>query len=394
MIAEIKKNRSLTFYQPLCGITTNNASDIALGGISAGSISATVSDVSMVTTQFNTQHSEFASYFSQVRNYDLQTLDLTQANSAARSRGVYRAWEYEKADILMGGSGTENWTLEEQQDILEKVILGNQKDSRSGLRGTEGHHQKNVADHPEQQANPDNIKFYRTREEHLEKGHKGDWHNESDAPMLDKDKMLKKTNMKRVMKNELEGIGLAAAIGVGIGFTIGFAVSLAQNGISPDSVKYAFAEGGKMSVETGLQSVITYGVGRTIGQVAVKATEGVLANLGIEITKNVSKMCNMGIVGTLSIMMFSSYQFYKLKRNGIATKEALINVGKQTLFSLSLLAVSIAAQGIWGGPAGIIVSVSTGIILIAYTVVDISYQRLISETVRSYMIDKCKPIFI
>ena len=88
----------------------------------------------------------------------------------------------------------------------------------------------------------------------------------------------------------------------------------------------------------------------------------------IEITKNVSKMCKMGIVGALSIMLFSSYQFYKLKRNGMATKEALINVGKQTLFSLSLLAVSIAAQGIWGGPAGIIVSVSTGIILIVYTV--------------------------
>ena len=394
MISEIKKNRSLTFYQPLYNITTNNMYDIAFGGINAGSISTTVSDVSMVTTQFNTQHSEFTSYFSQVRNYDLQTLDLTQVNSAARSRGVYRAWEYEKADILMGGSGTENWTLEEQQDILEKVILGSQKDSRSGLRGSEGHHQKNVADHPEHQANPDNIKFYRTREEHLEKGHKGDWHNESDAPMLDKDKMLERTNNKRVMKNELEGIGLAALIGVGIGFTIGFSVSLAQNGISPDSVKYAFAEGGKMGIETGIQSVVAYGVGRTIGQIAVKATEGILANMGIEITKNVTKMCNMGIVGTLSIMLFSTYQFYKMRRNGVATKEALINVGKQAMFSLSLLAVSIAAQGIWGGPAGIIVSVSTGIILIVYTIVDISYQRLMSETVRSYIIDKCKPVFI
>lgn len=393
MISEIRKNKSLTFYQPTFCRTNNDMSAIGVGSISAGNISTTVNNASMITTQFNAQYSEFTSYFNQVRNYDLQNLDLTQANSAARSRGVYRAWEYEKADILMGGSGTENWTNQEQQEILEKVIFDNQKDSRSGLRGAEGHHQKNVADHPEQQANPDNIKFYRTREEHLEKGHNGDWHNESDAPMLDKNRMLEMTNKKRVVRNELKGIGLAVAIGVGMGFTIGFAVSLAQTGVSPDSVKYAFAEGGKMGAVTGVQSLITYGIGRTIGQVVVKATEGILANIGVEITENVSRMCNMGVVGSLSIMLFSAYQFYKLKRNGMATKEALINVGKQTLFSLSLLAVSIAAQGIWGGPAGIIVSISTGIILVTYTVVDISYQRMMSEKVRSYMIAKCKPIF-
>ena len=38
------------------------------------------------------------------------------------------------------------------------------------VRGAEGHHQKNVADHPEDQGDPDNIKFYKSRKEHLEKG--------------------------------------------------------------------------------------------------------------------------------------------------------------------------------------------------------------------------------
>ena len=48
------------------------------------------------------------------------------------------------------------------------------------VRGAEGHHQKNVADHPEDQGDPDNIKFYKSRKEHLEKGHNGDFHNSSD----------------------------------------------------------------------------------------------------------------------------------------------------------------------------------------------------------------------
>jgi len=61
--------------------------------------------------------------------------------------------------------------------------------------------------------------------------------------MIDKNKMLKDTNSKRVFKNELHGLGVAVAIGLGVGFTIGFAVTLAQSGITPESVKLATIEG-------------------------------------------------------------------------------------------------------------------------------------------------------
>lgn len=49
--------------------------------------------------------------------------------------------------------------------------------------------------------------------------------------------------------------------------------------------------------------------------------------------------------------------------------------------------------GIWGGPAGLIVSVSGGIIFISYSVVDIVHQREFSEKIRVYTIEKCKPSF-
>lgn len=261
------------------------------------------------------------------------------------------------------------------------------------VRGAEGHHQKNVADHPEDQGDPDNIKFYKSRKEHLEKGHNGDFHNSSDAPKIDKDKMLKKTNSKRVFRNEIKGIGIAAAIGIGVGFTIGFAVSLAQTGVTPDSIKYALVNGGKSGLSSGIQSTIGYGIGRTVGQLASQALTGVFSNVGLEITENIAKMCNMGAVGAITIGVFSTVQFVKLVCKGESLKTAAIQVGKQALFSLSLLVVSITAQGIFGGPSGIIVSVGVGVIFVTYTIADTVHQRNYSEKLRVYMIEKCKPIF-
>lgn len=198
---------------------------------------------------------------------------------------------------------------------------------------------------------------------------------------------------KRIFRNEFRGLGIAVAIGLGVGATIGFIVTLAQTGVTPESIKLAAIEGAKGGVEAGVLSAVGYSVGRTVGEIATKAVGGLLENLGVVLTDNISKMVGMGVVGSLTITIFSAYQFIKLKRQGIATRDALLQVGKQALFSLSLLAVSIAAQGIWGGPAGIIVSVSIGIILISYTVTTSVHQRHFAEKVRVYMIDKCRPNF-
>ena len=58
---------------------------------------------------------------------------------------------------------------------------------------------------------------------------------------------------------------------------------------------------------------------------------------GVNITENISRMCGMTAVGAITIAVFSTYQFIKLKRDGIVTREAAIQIGKQALFSLSLL---------------------------------------------------------
>lgn len=336
-----------------------------------------------IEDQLNAFLDAFHAERERIANKVAEGLAKDSEYTGARNDAVKLAWDYEKADVEMGGRGSSDWDDAQCQEIKET----------GKVRGAEGHHQKNVADHPEDQGDPDNIKFYKSRKEHLEKGHNGDFHNSSDAPKIDKDKMLKKTNSKRVFRNEIKGIGIAAAIGIGVGFTIGFAVSLAQTGVTPDSIKYALINDGKSGLSSGIQSTIGYGIGRTVGQLASQALTGVFSNVGLEITENIAKMCNMGAVGAITIGVFSTVQFVKLVCKGESLKTAAIQVGKQALFSLSLLVVSITAQGIFGGPSGIIVSVGVGIIFVTYTIADTVHQRNYSEKLRVYMIEKCKPIF-
>lgn len=388
MLTAIKNNRSLSFYQQSSILHQSKISTSYAGGIGSVALSNISFQTAATTTSFNRQLNEFLAALNAERERlaekVAQKLAEDPSYTGSRNAGVRLAWEYERADIEMGGKGSADWTEKQQTEIRET----------GKVRRAEGHHQKNVAAYPELQADPDNIKFYEDKKKHLEEGHDGDWKNESNKPCMDKNKMLQKTNQKRVFKNELRGLGIAIAVGTGLGLTIGFVTTLAQSGVTPDSLRLALAEGTKGGIESGILAGIGYGIGRTIGEVASKTVAGVLGNLGVAITDNISKMINMGVVGTLTIAVFSAYQFTKLKLNGIATKDALIHIGKQVLFSLSLLTVSIAAQGIWGGAAGIIVSVSVGIIIITYSVADLVHQRHFAEEVRVYTIEKCYPSFI
>lgn len=264
----------------------------------------------------------------------------------------------------------------------------------------EYHHRESISSDPNKQSNADNVDVLNTTEHDQKHTHltetgeeKINYKKPVKEPLRNRNQELKEANSKRVLKNELKGLGLAVAIGAGIGFTIGFISTLAQSGITPDSLKNAAATGLKGGLESGVMSAASYGIGRTLGDVATQAITRVIENIGITVTENIAKMVSMGVVGTLTITLFSAYQFYKLKTQGLSTKEALVQTGKQALFSLSVLAVSIAAQGIWGGSAGIIVSVSIGIITISYSVIDAVHQRHFSNYVRVYTIDRCYPVF-
>ena len=86
-----------------------------------------------------------------------------------RIKAVRKAWEREQ-QLVSKGEGTRDWTLEQQQSILN---IGVALDDEG--RPFEGQHMKSVGTFPEHAGNPDNIQFL-TRQEHLQ-AHKGNWQN-------------------------------------------------------------------------------------------------------------------------------------------------------------------------------------------------------------------------
>lgn len=361
--------------------------------ISAGVMTAplqsinTFSTISM-TNRFNTQCKEFETNLSELtQRYNgkvKQVLTLDSTYTGSRGNGVKLAWKYEKADVEMGGRGSACWNDSQREEIKQ----------RGSVRGAEGHHQRNVADHREDQANPHNIKFYKSKKEHLEEGHKGNFKNESNEPIIDKDKMLKRTNRKRVEKNELKGAGLAAVIGFVSGASIGFIITIAQNGISPDSLKDAAINGGKAGVEGAVFGLVNHIGTRLIGDIATNAMTGLLSNFGIEITENITKACNMGVVGSIAIITFSVYQFIRLKRNGVSTKEALLTVGKDALFSVASLAVIVVVQSAYGGPAALAVSIGFGAVMLSYSMYNVYHDKITMSKIHCCIIEKSYPLIL
>ena len=344
--------------------------------IDAPIIATTTFRTRTITESFNSELSSFQDKFR-----------LMNKTTGSRGLGVSNAWQYEYAEVKMGGEGTRNWTNEEKIELLK-----NRK-----VKYMEGHHINNVSHHTEQQSNPDNIKFV-TRQEHLLE-HKGDFRNETKGEMYDRDQRLVKVNSKRVIKNEVCGLRTAAAIGLGIGFTIGFLVSLSQNDLNPNSIKHAFIIGTKSGIESSAMSIGGHIIGRSIGSVASDAlTSYVIEYLGENIAEetlnNISKMCNIGVAGSLTIVIFSVYQFAKMKRMGLSTKECLIRTGKSAGLSFSILILSIVTQGIYGGSVGVIVSVVAGIIMTGNILKKEAKTRKIAKKITIYSISLTEPLFL
>lgn len=416
----LQSKKSLTFYQTpkpinsLIDLRDVNSSIFATtiqGEILSGVMSSTTSSVGTINTllgTINSYNSQFQSIYStlnEARTATEQALSELLANNSTadsmRNNGVNQMWNYVKAEAQIGGNSS-GFTLEQQQELLE----------RGKLRNFEGHHVNNVDAHPDLQANPDNVipleehRFDDGPRDHFA-AHGNNWRNPTEGQLIDRNQILNDTNNQRVsdkqleikternsiIKNELVGIGSAIAIGFGVGFTIGFIANLAQNGLSVESVRTASIAGLKTGSTSAIIGGISYGITRTIGEIVTGSLTNSISNFGIEITKNIAKMCSMGSIGLLSIVLYSTYQFVKLKQMGFSTKDALLRVGKQALFSLTILFASIVAQGIWGGHAGLIVSTSAGLFVVSYKCVQTVHMKVISEKIHIYTINKCCPIY-
>lgn len=210
-----------------------------------------------------------------------------------------------------------------------------------------------------------------------------------------KDTKITEKKNSAILKNTLTGIGVAAAIGLGTGFTIGFLASLAQNGLNPNSIKYAFASGAKQGGAGMASSAGSAAIGLTIGKNITDAiTKKIVGSIAVKSVENIEKMVNIGVVGSLTVIAFSIYEFAKLKRMGYSTKESLIRVGKSTALSMTLIVLSVVAQGIWCGSAGMVVSIVAGIIVTGVSLTKIIMDKETSKRITHYTIDLTRPSFV
>lgn len=89
--------------------------------------------------------------------------------TADANKAIEAAWAEEQKRVEKG-TGTRDWTPQQQKDILDR---GKAYDEDG--KAFEGQHMRSVEIHPEEQGNPDNIQFL-SRKEHLA-AHDGNWRN-------------------------------------------------------------------------------------------------------------------------------------------------------------------------------------------------------------------------
>lgn len=210
------------------------------------------------TNEFNAECSMYRSTLATKVQENQRVLDEKLYSNrdyvGDRNKAVDLAYEYETADLKMGGKGSANWNPSERDELLET----------GKVRGCEGHHINSVAENPSQQTDPNNIRFYRSHKEHLQKGHNGNFRKPSSGELIDKDRMLEKTNEKRVVINEVQGVVIATTIGAGVGVASSVCETCKEEGVSFNSIKKGFKKSGKPALLSALASFSSYAMVRVL----------------------------------------------------------------------------------------------------------------------------------
>ena len=318
-------------------------------------------------------------------------LDLTTVNSKARNAGVKLAWLYESEDVKMGGHGSSEggWTETEMQKMAERV-----EKHLGGVEGAEGHHQKNAAAHPEHQADPNNIKFFRTRDLHKEIGHRGDWKNETDDPFIDKDQMLKDTTKNNNLKAELANVKIVIYMAAGTGFLLGAAVTLAMEGISLKKIKRAVIQGGKQAVKSTALSLVGYGIGRVVGERITNSVLNLLVRMGIQVSPKLTPLLNQTISGAVVSAIFLSIAYVRMRMSGLSVRRALRQIGPIAAMSIVGLTLSIVATYFFGKAGGIVFGLlwTAGQVLFVKSKDD--HRKQLYKRLEYFRIENSMPIYV
>ena len=262
--------------------------------------------------------------------------------SRLRSKGVRTAWRYEETSIKLGGKGSADWTRSERAQIQQN----------GKVKGAQGHHQMNVHDHPDFMAEASNIKFYRNNKEHLEKGHGGNFRNESNKDFINKDRMLIHDYERNLLRQEVYAAGFAAIIGFSISSSLTIISELTENGIDPKTAKKAILDASIEGAKGAGSSILYYG-GFRLGGAAIEGIANYLSLSGKTLNFLKSSSGKIAIIGGVIIAGDSIIQTTKDIYNGASTGEALLNTSKKQAVPIVLLGIT-CINPVAGGVASVL----------------------------------------
>lgn len=349
---------------------------------------------------------ELKSVSKQIENMDLSSVDdkvntLTETILTPDDRKIIMALKaFRKSGTVSELFQKER--INELREILKDVDLDKLSGSKEYksirkkyVEVKEGDHRESISSDPNKQSVADNVSMRNTSDHR--KSHGNDFTKPKKEALLNRKRDLRILNNKRIIKQNLSGLGAAVAIAAGVGFSIGFICTLAECGLTPDTLKNAFVAGAKASVEGAIFGGIGFEIGATFGGALANGLKDVITSgikgLAEKTIANIGKMCNMAIVGVMMIVITSVYQFVKLKQQGFSTKESIIRVGKSAAISILILGLTIAAQGIWGGYWGLIVSIAASVTVMAIQTGISLHEKKVRTEVENYRISLYVPQF-
>ena len=146
----------------------------------------------------------------------------------------------------------------------------------------EFHHRESISSNPNNQSLADNVDALYTSDhdaKHIDQETgKIDYRKPVYEEKLNRIGEMETGNKRRVLANELQGLGLAVAIGFGASFTMSFISEIAQRGISNKQMNDIVFNSVAIGAESGLVAGATYIPGRAVTHAMV--------NLGLDLESN------------------------------------------------------------------------------------------------------------
>ncbi len=111
-----------------------------------------------------------------------------------RQSAVSNAWKQERILVQETGRGTRLWTIKEIQELL----------ATGKVKGIEGHHINDASTHPQLAGDPNNIKFVKGKQGHLNE-HRGNFRNTTHGRFISRQRMLQNYHWSVSNQNLLIG---------------------------------------------------------------------------------------------------------------------------------------------------------------------------------------------